>query len=614
MPTNQKGIAHLFILLVLAIGILVGMYAVANPTFFKPKAAEPTTIPIYRLYNPQLNLWTWSSDQNEINDYVSHGYQNYGILFYAFSPVNPPSGAVPLYQLKGTTNSYSQKFMTANQNEIYTLLSSNNRDHVITWSQENIAFYAYYPGLQSTQSIPIYRVRLNNPSSQYNSTYYFTSDQTEVQNLVNTGIYVNEGVVFYGYIPTQDAAPSPSLSPTPSPTPNPLNNGLISYWNLDEESGNVVADLTGKNNGTATGTTIREGKIGRARDFKGSIDVVRLSSSLGLNPTKAITASAWVNQRTGESTQSILGKGSAWSMDLIGTDETYSSPSYVSFKIFQPGYSTFSCRSDQTINQNSWNHIISTFDSKNVQLFINGKLMKTCQFTSTIPVTSDKIGSGIGLSYFWNGTTKSFQGLIDEVGVWDRALTGEEIMLLANGASPTVGHEDTGGGGSSSPSPSASPVPTPTPCPANSTTCKAAKITANPNPCTLGENGLCTAKISWTSTNAPDLKIIVHDKTNTGLFGQAASYTMDAPWITENGDLFEAISGNQVLDRLFVKGIKSGSAGGNETGATCFARTAGNDSFDTCSTGYSCNSVGGSAGCADSTVGSCYISGSCKKN
>lgn len=82
-----------------------------------------------------------------------------------------------------------------------------------------------------------------------------------------------------------------------------------------------------------------------------------------------------------------------------------------------------------------------------------------------------------------------------------------------------------------------------------------ATITASPNPCILNSTGTCTSKISWTSENAPNLRI-KHKEAGIWV-GEGANGSFNATnWITASGVTFEAYSGNNLLTSLVVTGTK----------------------------------------------------------
>jgi hypothetical protein len=76
--------------------------------------------------------------------------------------------------------------------------------------------------------------------------------------------------------------------------PNPIAQGLVAYWSLDEVSGSTVADGSGHGlYGIATGTTIVDGVVGKARAFNGVTDGIQVSNNDLLNITNEITLMLW---------------------------------------------------------------------------------------------------------------------------------------------------------------------------------------------------------------------------------------------------------------------------------------------------------------------------------
>jgi len=75
-----------------------------------------------------------------------------------------------------------------------------------------------------------------------------------------------------------------------------LDSGLVGYWKFDEEPGNVVIDasMTG-NDGTVYGAASVDGISGKALEFDGVGDYVDVPDAPDLNPTSAITVTAWFN-------------------------------------------------------------------------------------------------------------------------------------------------------------------------------------------------------------------------------------------------------------------------------------------------------------------------------
>ncbi len=75
------------------------------------------------------------------------------------------------------------------------------------------------------------------------------------------------------------------------------------------------------------------------------------------------------------------------------------------------------------LSANTWAHLASTYDGANLRLYVNGSLVKTTAATGTITVSTGALR--IGANSIW--TDEAFQGLIDEVRIYNRALTASEL-------------------------------------------------------------------------------------------------------------------------------------------------------------------------------------------
>ena len=106
--------------------------------------------------------------------------------------------------------------------------------------------------------------------------------------------------------PGQTPTPTPGPTPTPAstPTPTPTLGGPVAAFGFNESSGSSVIDASGyANTGTITGATrVVDGKFGRALNFSGAGNLVRVdSSSPSLNLSSAMTLEAWVKPTADQS-------------------------------------------------------------------------------------------------------------------------------------------------------------------------------------------------------------------------------------------------------------------------------------------------------------------------
>jgi len=215
-------------------------------------------------------------------------------------------------------------------------------------------------------------------------------------------------------------APTPTPTPTPVCTSPPPN--MVSWWPGD---GNAN-DIQGGNNGSLQiGATFAPGKVAQAFSFDGVDDFVTVPNSSNLNLTQALTIDAWVHPSVANQNGGIVEKtvgdhvNTQYLMDLEG--------GVVFFRVIVvPGVDHRTVHSNSVIPINQWTHIAGTWDGAIMKLFING-----IQQTETVEVTPP-INSGNGPTRIGSlgDNIYHFAGLIDEVEIFSRALSTEEIVAL----------------------------------------------------------------------------------------------------------------------------------------------------------------------------------------
>ncbi len=211
---------------------------------------------------------------------------------------------------------------------------------------------------------------------------------------------------------------------------SPLLTGLISYWKLDDVSGNAIDSHTGGNNGTVTGATQGStGKLGTSYTF-GSGKYVSCGNPTNLSFTTAGTISAWIypTALTGDkcivSKEDYDGDLTGYNLFLheasIGVELANATPDAYQFV---DGTGTI------TIQQNQWQFVVLTWNSTTVKIYYNGTTAVKSASQTIVPI-SNVIDFQIGGNAVL--TTCNFIGKIDEVGVWNRALTQNEVLFLYN--------------------------------------------------------------------------------------------------------------------------------------------------------------------------------------
>jgi alpha-L-arabinofuranosidase len=222
--------------------------------------------------------------------------------------------------------------------------------------------------------------------------------------------------------PASTATPTPAGTATPTPTPDASLKG---YWKFNETSGTSASDSSGNNK---TGTLIggsswtTGGKINGAVNLDGTTGYASLPYII--NPSANFTAAAWVklDSSYGTNSQVILQQegtnGKTW---LLRKSSTGKLSSYLG------GADTLS---NGTIAVGSWYHVAIVNNGGTVKLYING----LPDGSASRPIASETSGAmRVGCHKTPDTTNEEWDGTVDEVRIYNRALSDTEILNLYNG-------------------------------------------------------------------------------------------------------------------------------------------------------------------------------------
>ena len=179
------------------------------------------------------------------------------------------------------------------------------------------------------------------------------------------------------------------------------------------------------NTGTLIGASwSTQGKYGGALSFNGSTSLVRVADSASLDLTTAMTLSAWIKPTATQSGwRTILQKQ---------TDAYFLNASNNAGALRPAGGGTFgggtSYVSGPTASPvNAWTHVALTYDGTTQRLYVNGIQVATRATTGAIQATASPLWIGGNNPY-----GEYFNGLIDEVRIYNRALTQTDIQTDMN--------------------------------------------------------------------------------------------------------------------------------------------------------------------------------------
>lgn len=196
-----------------------------------------------------------------------------------------------------------------------------------------------------------------------------------------------------------------------------LLNGLISYWSFDSNAN----DLHGNNDGTINGATNTTGFLSNCYDFDGSNDRIYMSDDDTLDIESEISLSCWIRAKALSYYKVIMAKRNQGSNSINYQFYTY----YQDLRFMCTGSEI---SSGYDLSTNTWYHIVITADAgeDETQFYVNGALKATISITFTLSPNSSilQIGEGYG--------NAPWDGKIDEVGLWNKVLTEDEISQLYN--------------------------------------------------------------------------------------------------------------------------------------------------------------------------------------
>ncbi len=189
-----------------------------------------------------------------------------------------------------------------------------------------------------------------------------------------------------------------------------------------EGSGATTADASGNGNtGTLINAAWAAGSYGKAIALSGGDSYVSVAESASIEMTTQLTVSFWMNpQVTSSADPRVIAKLYCWDVKLNGSN---------GFPQFSVGGKYAQMPGAAALK--TWQHVVFTFSTGVVTGYVNGALVVLAQntFTGTETLPDYQYGLYIGTD---PSVTASFTGTLDDVRVYNRALSAAEIQALYN--------------------------------------------------------------------------------------------------------------------------------------------------------------------------------------
>jgi subtilisin family serine protease len=273
---------------------------------------------------------------------------------------------------------------------------------------------------QSTDNVGVSRYDLHRGTS----AGFTVSDANRIAQPTGT-TYTDSGLAsgtYYYRVTAVDAAGN--VGP-PSNEANAAivadTSGLVAAYGFAEAGGTTVVDSSGKGNAGTLQNAVRtsNGKYGSALSFNGSNARVNVPDASSLDLTSGMTLEAWVKPATLSGWRTALLKEQPG--QLVYALYANTDTNRPSAHVFNGA--DLNTRGTAQLPLNTWTHLAATYDGSALRLYVNGTLASSRGVSGSMPNSTGALR--IGGNAVWG---EYFNGVIDEVRIYNRALTASQIQ------------------------------------------------------------------------------------------------------------------------------------------------------------------------------------------
>ena len=366
------------------------------------------------------------------------------------SPANFPNYSISLWFRRNVHNANERMIFQYKEGELGPAGTSNFDFHEsrIDWCGDNkSAFYhyPYWPNYSCSPSISelgiwnhvtlIFNQSTDSVRFYLNGNYWFSSpvnNDFPGQGYLIFGNNASDEFAFTGDlddIAVYNRALSQqeitalyqggSASTSCPVLPANLQQGLKGYWPF---CGNAIDESGNGNNGTVSGAMLAADRFGnpaKAYFFDGNNDVINTNLSSGFS--NQFTIQAWVKTSSLEEAGIVSSRTSQIQFNGLYYSNTQKAEVWIS----SPSLANY-ISAPPPINDNKWHHVLGVFNGTSGKIFLDGVLENTSNTQFNISINSPFF---FGYDNFPN-QNRYFNGLLDDIAIWNRALSPEEITQL----------------------------------------------------------------------------------------------------------------------------------------------------------------------------------------
>ena len=328
----------------------------------------------------------------------------------------------------------------------------------LAWSQQGVkGLVIYFHGSSTNTGGQLY-VRINNTKVAYDgdaadlmrggwNKWYIpladvAGDLSRVTSLTLGIDGGGQGVVYIDDITVTSEARETITPVTPS------SEGLLVHWAFDEAAGGTVGDSSGNNHvGTINGATWTAGGFdgsGHSLAFGGDGDFVVNSDTVvsQVNGLSAVTVAVWVNSNVTDTDHGFINfidpdGGDDGGMRYDAAGASFSGTNVMKMSVHTTG-GNLQLESSSGVQTTEWQHVAMSWQSgESLKLYINGMLDTPTGATAPAVGTVDTVTQLlVGKGGKDELISDSWEGLIDDVRIYNRALSDAEMAGLAGRTLP----------------------------------------------------------------------------------------------------------------------------------------------------------------------------------
>ncbi|MFH0928921.1 MAG: LamG domain-containing protein, partial [Candidatus Aenigmatarchaeota archaeon] len=202
----------------------------------------------------------------------------------------------------------------------------------------------------------------------------------------------------------------------------PGSIGLVGFWKLD---GDATDSSTNTNDGTRIGGSWVGGVSNLALALNGADEYVNIPNNPTLDMTEEITVMAWIYHKNYDTCEIVITmKEYSWRFVTGGTWTNGAGANTLSLQIWNSTGTQFNHYADVRVPLNEWHHVAAVWDGSNVYYYFDGQPAGSDAHSTGMQASAENVYIGMG-----SGDCQGFfNGTIDEVKLWDVALTPADIL------------------------------------------------------------------------------------------------------------------------------------------------------------------------------------------